>query len=234
MIYPYTIILHGVMAGLCLFSAGYLLNRNDPSGDSAISFYRNWFLIYFFFNVSLVFPLIFSDDLGWNVAIGYGVALFFLAIAAWQAFKLPLRFFAKDPLKFKLVSGLFILGVLVAAFLNFIFLELPQGTPDGKWVLWSSNIYVISFFNFFMFVAGWSFALLFLTGIRLARHWVQKWRSIFLSLGAFVLPIAAFYYFGAKSFTDVYLAFIFAISGLMFFAIGNIIPSIFVKAVHGK
>jgi hypothetical protein len=227
MIYPYAAALHGIMALLCLASLAYLhFRRQESVANAGVEAYYNWFFLYFLYNFLLVLPLFLFDELNKFTAIFYASALVFLGIAAWQAFRSSLHFSANPHAK--LLSTLYIIGVTIASLLHFAFFEIPVGSPDGNWVFWYSNQPLSLFFTFFMFVAGWHFSWQFLKGMARLEGLI-KLRSIFLALGSFTLPFAAFYYFGAESLMHIYLAFAAAISGLVFLAIGNVILGILHK-----
>jgi len=217
-IYSYAAILHGVMAGLCLVSSAYLYGRkeNHPAAKN----YFNWFFLYTFFNLSLVLPLIVFDELNIYTGYFYAIALFFLGLAAWQAFKTALNFIGGFPKKY--ASIIYLIGVMAVTALHFIYPEIPMGSADGKWVFWYPRSWISLLYVAFMFVAGWTFFASFLRGMRGISP-VLKLRALLFSSGAFLLPLAAYYYFGAAKISDIYLAFIFAIGGLFLFAAGNMI-----------
>ncbi len=70
-------------------------------------------------------------------------------------------------------------------------------------------------------------SLIDIVSVFLLESSLLKMRALLLALGGFILPFAAFYYLGAETINHIYLAFIFSISGLAFFVVGNIILGIF-------
>lgn len=230
MIYPYTALLHGVMAVLCLLSLIYLFYRKRDANSEGIQSYFNWFLFFFLYNISLVLPLLIFDRLTPATGFFYDLALLFLAFGAWYAFRVALSLLFGDGGRQNLLSSLFVVGVLLAVSLHFIFTEVPRGSLDGKWVFWYSGRSVTNFYVLFMFLAGWTFAAAFFKGIFYAEAVLLKLRSLCFALAGAILPIAAFYYFGAEKISNIYLAFLFSILGLLFLAFGNIAVGLFRKS----
>ncbi len=235
MIYLYTAFLHGLMAILILLSLIYLFYRKKEVEMSVVVVdnYFNWFFFYFFYNVFLVLPLVFFDRLNLFVGYSYYFALIFQAIAAWYAFKAGVGLMSVKKSTADILSFLYITGVMVAVLLHFLYPEVPAGTTDQNWVLWYSNQPRSLLYTFFMFVAGWTFALANLKGFNSISLVSLKIRACFFMLAAFTLPFAAFYYFGARNVNDIYLAFVFAVLGLLFFAVGNVIVRFILKENQG-
>ncbi|QQG42296.1 MAG: hypothetical protein HYW15_02140 [Candidatus Giovannonibacteria bacterium] len=226
MIYPYTAFLHLAMTILSLASLVYLFYRKRSLNSAAVGNYFNWFLLFFLYNIFLILPLALFGELNFISGIFYNFALLFLGLGAWQALATALDFMAANSLLKKTVSALYLAGIAAAIGLHFAFPEIPRGTLDGNWVLWYSNQSISLFYTLFMFIAGWLFALTFLKGIN-AMPALLKFRGYCFVFAGFVLPFAAFYYFGAKNVMHIYFAFSFSILGLLLFAAGNILVGLF-------
>ncbi|MBI2610009.1 hypothetical protein HYW53_02425 [Candidatus Giovannonibacteria bacterium] len=223
MIYPYTVALHGVMALLSLLSSIYLFYRKRDTDNESIGAFFYWFLYYFIYNFILALSIIIAGELNELVGISYAIALVFQGFAAWNAFNVALNLAGFNFFIRKSFSWLYLLGMLIASMLHLIYFEIPIGTSDAKWVLWYSNQPRSLFFTFFMFVAGWTFALVHFKALFLLHSAALKMRAFFFALAAFILPFAAWFYFGAQDVNDIFFAFLFAILGLVFLAVGNVV-----------
>lgn len=223
MIAPYTLVLHGVMAILCLASLVYLFYKKSDTTSDVLKDYFNWFLFFFLYNISLVLPLLIFNELNDAARFFYAAALEFLGIAAFYAFKVAIKLLIKNQYLNNFLSFIIIAGVTAAAGLHIIFRQIPQILPGGHWIIWYQNMYVSYFYIFFMFVAGWTFALSMLKGYLSLSSTILRVKSLFLCAGSFFLPFAAFFYFGAKNISHIYFAFIFSILGLIFLLTGNLL-----------
>ncbi|MBI2023477.1 hypothetical protein HYT01_02875 [Candidatus Giovannonibacteria bacterium] len=222
MIAPYTLALHGVMAGLCLGSLIYLFYKKKDSNSKIYKNYFNWFLLFFLYNAALITPLLVFKEVFAASAYFYLLALLFLGIACWNAFKVGVSLLLHDKRLEKFWSGAYIIGIIGSVFLQFLFFEIPLIAPGGKWIFWYSNN-IAYFYIFFMFVAGWTFAAAFIVGFKNLGSLQLKIKALALFGAGAVLPFAAFYYFRAVRIEHVYLAFFFSILGLVFFLAGNLV-----------
>jgi hypothetical protein len=186
--------------------------------DPAIESYFNWFFLYFIYNLLLVLPLLLYQNLNESTAIFYVLALFAQGAGAWQAYRAALQFWQNR--HHRIFSMMYIIGVTIAALLHAFYLEIPQGSADGNWVMWYKNRAVAFPYIAFMFLAGWTFAWQFLKGFN-SLLGLMKARTFFLMTTAFILPFAAFFYHGAQNLTHIYAAFVIAIAGLIMVIIGN-------------
>ncbi len=230
MIYPHTVLLHGLMALLSLGSLLYLFYKKKSLKAYTVKLYFNWFFFFSLYNIALVLPLLFINELNWFAAITYVTALLFAGIAAWQAFVLGLMLLgAAETIRFWL-SRLYIIGVIAGVLLHFVFFEVPHGTPDGNLVLWYWNPAIALFYTFFMFTAGWTFALAFFRSIFSLPATLLKMRAIFFSLSAFLLPLAALFYFVVPDVTYRYLSFVLVGIAMLSFIMGNVIIGFFIQS----
>lgn len=223
MIAPYTLILHGVMAALCLGSLVYLFYKKSDTNNKTFNGYFLFFLFFFLYNILLVAVAIFFRVSGDWVSWMYVAALISLAIAARSAYGVALTLLDIGESLKSTLSFFYIFGAIAVALGHLLFIKAPTLSADGNWIFWYGNNAVSYSYIFIMFVGGWTFAFAIIRGIASLRSGFQKMRAIFLSLGAFILPFAAFYYFVATKLSDIYLAFLFSILSLTFLLIGNLI-----------
>lgn len=227
MIYSYTAILHGAMAALSLASFIYLFYRKNDANQPEIKAYFNIFLSFFLYNILLITPLILFREPNAVYVIFYLAALFALTFTGGNAVKFSLFFLVSEEKKRRMLINLYFGGAWLAVGLHLIFREIPIISPDGNWVFWYSGTTISYFYILFMFLGGWPFALVMLRGFYGLSSDLLKTRAILLALGGLTLPFAALYYFGAQNVTHIYLAFLFSITGLVLFLIGNIIFGFF-------
>ncbi len=223
MIAPYTLVLHGVMAILCLISLAYLFYKKSDANSRTVAYYFSWFLFFFLYNIFLVLPLILFRELDFRASSAYALALVFLAVAAWSAMKVGLNIFGLSENSKRIISFLYIFGAVMSAAAHFYASKTPSLSWDGKWVFWYGGGFASYAYIFFMFAAGWIFAASIMRGFSSLRSYLTKIRASLLFSGAFILPFAAFYYFRATELAHIYLAFLFSIIGLTSFMAGNLI-----------
>lgn len=221
MIAPYTFAMHGLMAILCLGSMLYLFTKKSGAGSDVVENYFNWFLFFFLYNIALAAPLLIFQEISAIFAYIYLLALLFLGVAGWNAFWVAMALLLKNAQFEKVLSRIYIAGIIVSVFLQFLFFEFPRLTPGGKWILWYSGP-VAYFYIFFMFAAGWTFAGSFIKDLGTVASQILKIRGIILATGAFVLPLAAASYFRAPNINYIYFAFGASIAGLFLLLSGNI------------
>src|SRR3989344_1184445 len=145
MIYPYTAILHVVLAALCFISFFYLIYFKKDLDKATMRAYFNWFLYFFLYNTILMLPLLIFSELSLLVGRFFNVAMIFLGLAAWQAFNMSLNLLITNELKRKLFSFFYLIGISIAVVLYFIYAEIPKGSDDGNWVLWYSGEFISVF-----------------------------------------------------------------------------------------
>lgn len=220
MIYQNTAILHSVMATLCLFSAGYLAVRGGVRENESVEAYFKWFSGFFLYNIFLITPLLIFEELNTYTAYFYLLALLALGYAAWNAFRISIRFLAGEYSR-SLLNLFFIFGTGIGVLLHAANFRVPTGSPDGNWVFWYSGEPAALVYVLFMFVAGWSFALLHLINYTKMESVFLRTRSLLFALGGFTLPFAAYFYFMASTMNYIYFAFFFSIFGLTVFATAN-------------
>ena len=229
MIYPYTAILHGALAILCFASFFYLIYFKKDLDKTSMRAYFNWFLFFFLYSVLLLLPLIIFNELNLITGRFLNIAFVFLSLAAWQAFNVALNLLVSNEQKRNFFSMLYLIGITIAVILNFIFVEIPVGSANGKWVLWYSGEYISFFYTLFMFIAGWTFTFINLKEVSKLQQILLKIRAILYALAGFILPFSSLYYFGVQNMWEVQLSFMFSISGMTLFAIGNIPLGIILK-----
>lgn len=223
MIYPYTAALHTVMAALCLASLVYLFYRKQDAQSPTLKAYFNWFLFFFIYNLLLIAPLVIYDELNFKTGLFYNLAIVSLALGMWQAMHAALHLVVTDAARRRFLSFLYLSGILLAAALHFVFPQLPQGSPERDWIFWYPGQKIALFYTLFAFVAGWTFGYSNLRGFRYLTSGFLKVRALFFAFAGFIMPFAAFYYFGATRVSHIVLAFIISILGLICFIAGNII-----------
>jgi len=219
MIYPNTVIAHTVVVFLCLASLVYLQYRVKRKEFRTFRPYYNWFLFFLLYNISLAMPLFIFNSLNLASGVFYSLGLLFLAIAMWQAFEVGLNLVVKNEFWHTLLSVLYLIGVSVAVTLHFIFPEVPQGGSDGRWVLWYSNQSISLFYVLFAFIAGWTFVAGCIKGFLIHRSRFLRFRILLFLTAGFILPLSALYYFGAETYTHIYVAQFLAILSMALFAI---------------
>lgn len=222
MIYPYTAALQITLAALSFVSVIYLWGRKkDHRADFLLDSYFNWFLFFFLYNILLILPLVIFDELNVATGIFFASAMIFLGLATWHAVRFILSFIIVAESRRRFFATLYLIGVLMAALLFFVFPEVPTGSPDRNWVFWYGNRTVALIYSAFMFIAGWTFAFGNLRSISALNSAILRSRALFYALAGFTLPFAAFFYFGVKEVRDLQIASAISIVGLTLFVLGN-------------
>lgn len=217
------------MAALCLVSSIYLFYKRKDSQNKAINDYFAYFILFFLYNAFLVFPLIAFDELNIYGGFFYAAAMSSLCIMIWHGFRLSLTLLGLKDFSRRFLSSLYFLGATIVIVLHFVFIEVPVGSENGKWVFWHTNQSLARSYDILVIIVLSVFIYAMMKGFFVVDSGWLKLRSILLALAGILTASSAFYYFGATKIEHIYLAFVCAISGLLLFAFGNILIGIFNK-----
>lgn len=212
---------HTLLAILSLASAVYFVFRRVSLRMITVRKYFFWFSLFFLYNLTLAISGALFSNSPFFSAVGYRVALFLLALGAWQAFVMGLVFLSVSPRIITRLSASYLVGVLAVIFLHVIFFEFPQAANEN-WLFWYSNRPISLLYTFFMFFAGWTVAFAVGKNMFSLKEKLLQIRSAFLTLGAFLLPIAALLYFGTNKIAHLEFSLWLVGIALVFFLIGNL------------
>jgi len=219
---PYS---HGALALLALVSGVYLLFWRKNFTLDSVKEYFFWFALFFLYNATLATAAVFFPLYPVVAATGYILALFVLALGAWHGFRIGLRFLNTSKSLYNLLSKAYITGVLAAVFLHVLFFELPQ-VADENWLFWYTNRPVSLFYALFMFIAGWTVSFSMLKAVASLVRQSFKIRALLIAGAAFLLPIAAIFFFGVTQVSHIVLSLWLVGIALVLFLVGNILPGL--------
>lgn len=229
--YSATLAFHLLQGLLGFLSVLYLFSQREKFHISPLKKYFTWFVFFVLYNVVLIIFTFVYDAVPVLSAVGYQIALVFLAIAAWQAFLTALEFLNMSDRTRRMLAILYITGAFLAVGIHFTFFEVPHAL-NANWLLWYPNQIVAIPYILFMFLAGWTFSFALARALFSASHIFLRTRALFMSISGFVLPFAALFYFAASKLSHIYMSFGIVIFAMALFVLGNIGVGMLWKREH--
>lgn len=204
----------------------YIYFRRKNSKGQIVSSFLYFFSFFFLYSLFIFLEYYLLERFSSKSIFFYNLAIASLGFGTYKLFSASLDSSSKDAPKNTALKQIYFFGIFIAILLHMFYPVAPGISFDGYQIFIYQNQWVEYYYDFFMFVAGWGFAFYVGKGFLIVQSRILKAKALIIALGAFLMPFASIFYFGATGWEDIRMGLIFTLSGIILLFLGGFLPNL--------